>query len=104
MTLEFLGVGSAFAKDHFQNNLLINGNILIDCGASVGHSLRDTGRSFEDIDHIFNPDYTTKEKGLGLGLPIAHEIISAHGGVLRAHSHPGPGTTFEVLLPWERKI
>lgn len=53
MTLEFLGVGSAFAKENYQNNLLINGNILIDCGASVGRSLYDTGRSFKNIDHIF---------------------------------------------------
>ncbi len=53
MTLEFLGVGSAFAKKHYQTNLLVNGNILIDCGASAGRSLHDTGRSFKDIDHIF---------------------------------------------------
>jgi len=53
MTLEFLGVGSAFAKVNYQNNLLINGNILIDCGGSAGRSLSDTGRSFENIDHIF---------------------------------------------------
>lgn len=63
-----------------------------------------TGISPEDIDQIFNPDYTTKEKGLGLGLPIAHEIIRAHGGVLRAHSNKDAGTTFEILLLWERKI
>ena len=53
MTLEFLGVGSAFAKRHHQNNILINGNILVDCASSAGRSLHETGRSFLDIDHIF---------------------------------------------------
>lgn len=53
MTLEFLGVGSFFAKRLHQTNVLINGNILIDCGASAGRSLQETGRSFKDIDHIF---------------------------------------------------
>ena len=53
MTLEFLGVGNAFAKRHYQNNLLVNGNILIDCAASAGQSLHDTGRSFEQIESLF---------------------------------------------------
>ena len=53
MTFEFLGVGNFFAKAHHQTNVLINGNILIDCGASAGRSLMDTGRSFADVDHIF---------------------------------------------------
>lgn len=53
MTLEFLGVGGFFAKAHHQTNLLVNGSILIDCGASAGRSLDETGRSFRDVDHIF---------------------------------------------------
>jgi ribonuclease BN (tRNA processing enzyme) len=53
MTLEFLGVGSAFAKRHHQNNLLVNGNILVDCAASAGRSLHETGRSFEEIESLF---------------------------------------------------
>ena len=53
MNLEFLGVGSFFTKKHFHTNLLINGNILIDCGLTAGHSLHKWGRSFAQIDHIF---------------------------------------------------
>jgi signal transduction histidine kinase len=57
-----------------------------------------------EIDHIFDPDYTTKEKGVGLGLPLAHEIILGHGGEIHVLSRPGRGTTFEILLPVKRKF
>lgn len=57
------------------------------------------GLSREEIEQIFNPDYTTKEKGLGLGLALAHEIIQGHSGEIRVMSEPGTGTTFEILLP-----
>jgi len=60
------------------------------------------GMSTEQVERIFNPEYTTKEKGLGLGLPLAHEIVRGHGGEIRVLSHPGEGTTFEILLPVER--
>jgi hydroxyacylglutathione hydrolase len=53
LTIEFLGVGSFFAKELYQTNVLIDGSILIDCGASAGRSLKETNRSFQDIDHIF---------------------------------------------------
>jgi signal transduction histidine kinase len=56
----------------------------------------------EEVDRIFNPEYTTKEKGLGLGLPLAHEIIRGHRGEIRILSRKGEGTTFEILLPTER--
>jgi signal transduction histidine kinase len=63
--------------------------------------IADTGSGLapEEIEKIFNPDYTTKEKGLGLGLPIAHEIVRGHGGTIRVLSSPGQGTTFEIVLP-----
>jgi signal transduction histidine kinase len=56
----------------------------------------------EEVERIFNPEYTTKEKGLGLGLPLAHEIIRGHGGEIRVFSEQGSGTTFEIMLPMER--
>ncbi len=63
--------------------------------------ISDTGAglSSEEIEHIFDPDYTTKEKGLGLGLPIANEIVRGHGGMIHVSSVPNKGTTFEILLP-----
>ena len=66
---------------------------------SVRISDTGDGLSSEEIEQIFNPDYTTKEKGLGLGLPIANEIIRGHGGKVQVSSKPGKGTTFEILLP-----
>ena len=60
------------------------------------------GMTTEEVERIFNPEYTTKEKGLGLGLPLAHEIIRGHGGEIRVLSRKGSGTTFEILLPTER--
>lgn len=57
------------------------------------------GMSKEEIEMIFNPEYTTKEKGLGLGLALAHEIIRGHGGLINIVSEPEKGTTFDILLP-----
>lgn len=57
------------------------------------------GMTSEEIERIFNPEYTTKEKGLGLGLPLSHEIIRGHGGEIRVTSQKDVGTTFEILLP-----
>lgn len=63
--------------------------------------MTDTGAGLrpEDLEKIFNPEYTTKEKGLGLGLPIAHEIIRGHNGEIKVESKIGAGTTFSITLP-----
>jgi len=63
--------------------------------------ISDTGSGLApgEVEKIFDPDYTTKEKGLGLGLPIAYEIIRGHGGTIRVQSAVGKGTTFEITLP-----
>ena len=53
----------------------------------------------EQMEKIFNYYYTTKEKGVGLGLPIAHRIIEAHGGELKIESQVGDGTKVTVRLP-----
>jgi signal transduction histidine kinase len=67
-------------------------------------SIADTGcgMTAEEIERIFNPEYTTKGKGLGLGIPLASEIIRGHGGDIRVISRKDEGTTFEVVLPCER--
>jgi two-component system sensor histidine kinase HydH len=53
----------------------------------------------EDLKKIFNPFFTTKEKGSGLGLPIVKSIIEAHCGALKIHSTAGEGTTVAITLP-----
>lgn len=57
------------------------------------------GVSPEVQTHLFEPFYTTKMEGSGLGLAVSHEIVANHGGTLTVHSTPGAGATFVVMLP-----
>ncbi|MCX8090898.1 MAG: ATP-binding protein [Verrucomicrobiae bacterium] len=69
-------------------------------------SVADTGCGIpqEQLNRIFEPFYTTKKKGTGLGLMIVQRIIRAHGGRIELESHVGRGTTFRLWLPLhERK-
>jgi signal transduction histidine kinase len=50
------------------------------------------------LSRIFDPFYTTKEKGLGLGMAIAHRIIEDHKGSIDVESQVGLGTTFTIHL------
>ena len=61
----------------------------------------DTGDGIteEDLAHIFDPYFTTKQSGTGLGLTIVHKIIEAHAGEIKVESKPGGGTTVSVTLP-----
>jgi two-component system sensor kinase FixL len=61
----------------------------------------DVGPGFraEDYEKLFQPFYTTKPQGLGLGLSISRSIITAHGGNLWGTSGVGQGATFHIFLP-----
>ena len=63
----------------------------------------DTGKGIppEVEKRLFDPFFSTKETGTGLGLPIAARIVERHGGTLQYQSRPGHGTTFGVVLPRE---
>jgi signal transduction histidine kinase len=72
----------------------------------VWFSVSDNGGGIpqEQINRIFEPFYTTKKKGTGLGLMIVQRIVRAHDGRIDLESHVGRGTTFRVWLPLhERK-
>jgi signal transduction histidine kinase len=58
-----------------------------------------SGISPEDLAKVFNPFFTTKKRGTGLGLPLARRIVEEHGGSLELESRPGQGTTARVILP-----
>jgi two-component system, NtrC family, nitrogen regulation sensor histidine kinase GlnL len=61
----------------------------------------DEGEGIPDElrDRVFDPFVTTKPRGLGLGLALAHRMVEEHRGAVRVHSTPGKGTTFAVYLP-----
>ena len=63
----------------------------------------DNGRGLpkKDRDRLFEPFFSTKETGVGLGLAICQRIIHAHGGELAAKDRDGGGTVFEVILPFK---
>ena len=64
-------------------------------------SVADTGGGIppEQINRIFEPFYTTRKRGTGLGLMIVQRIVRAHGGRIELESHVGRGTTFRIWLP-----
>ncbi len=70
-------------------------------GDAVSVKVADTGGGIplEALNNIFNPFFTTKETGTGLGLPIANRIITNHGGKLLVINQPGTGVEFTALLP-----
>lgn len=70
-------------------------------GKMVVITIQDTGKGIplEQIQHIFEPLYSTKAKGIGLGLSISRDIIERHHGMLTVASEPDVGSTFTLRLP-----
>jgi len=73
---------------------------------SVALDLIDTGRGMDDNTalHMFDPFYTTKDGGSGLGLPTAQKIIEAHGGRINVQTELGRGTKFVLEFPVPKRI
>jgi signal transduction histidine kinase len=72
---------------------------------SLRLEIADTGRGIGEAEakKIFEPFYTTKEQGLGLGMPYAKKIIDQHGGTISVSSQPGKGTTISIVLAAAQK-
>jgi signal transduction histidine kinase len=60
---------------------------------------RGSGIEPKNLDNIFNPFFTTKPQGVGLGLAIVSKIVDQHGGKIAVESEPGKGSVFHVFLP-----
>jgi signal transduction histidine kinase len=69
--------------------------------AEIAVEFRDTGKGMSraTLSHAFDPFFTTKASGTGLGLSICHELVSAHGGEIRAESELERGTAVRITIP-----
>jgi signal transduction histidine kinase len=73
----------------------------VDSGDFIEIAVADTGSGIppEHLDRIFEPYFTTREGGTGLGLALTHKILEEHGGTIRVESQVGSGATFIITLP-----
>jgi len=87
------------------DNLREEREVAIFCGVrtpgEVTVEVRDTGVGIDpaQMEQLFAPFYTTKARGMGMGLSISRSIIEAHGGHLGASPNAGPGATFYFSVP-----
>ena len=70
-------------------------------GETLEVMVSDTGEGIapSDISHVFEPFFSTKSEGTGLGLALVHRVVQEHGGDIEVRSSPGLGTTFTLTLP-----
>ena len=96
-----LSIKTFFVNSADEGRLAIastNGNVLI--------IFQDTGQGItpKDLQQIFNPFFTTRDSGTGLGLPITHKVITEHHGQIDVESMKGKGTRFTIQLPIDDNI
>ena len=95
-------------------NLMLNsiqamaqgGELIVSTAASeetLRLSIADTGCGMteDQVKNVFEPFYTTKSQGLGLGMSFASKIIEMHGGAVSVESHVNRGTSISIALPVE---
>ena len=83
-----------------EGEIRVSASVSADSG-SMEITIGDTGAGIapDDLPRIFDPFFSTKKQGNGLGLAIAHAIIERHRGEISVESEPGRGATFRVRLP-----
>jgi signal transduction histidine kinase len=72
-----------------------------DASGGVRVEIRDSGPGIppEDLDRIWEPEFTTKSRGTGLGLPLVRQTIRIHNGEVHGRNHPDGGAVFVVEIP-----
>lgn len=75
-------------------------------GQFIQVEIRDSGIGIpeENLEHIFDPFFTNKDEGSGLGLSISHQIVQEHGGYITVESKLGEGTAFFINLPTGKPV
>ncbi len=74
-----------------------------DGGIEVSVIDRGSGIDPKHLENIFNPFFTTKSEGVGLGLAIVSKIVDEHDGKIVVESQPGEGSVFRVYVPLRQK-
>lgn len=93
-------------RNLIQNGLEAGEKVLIETtmlDGGINIAIKDNGKGIasEDLDKIFLPFFTKKEKGFGIGLALAQKIIMGHGGNISIESKIGEGSTFNIFLPYQ---
>ena len=94
------GIVTIEARNVVVTQGMVEHSIFLHPGRYIRIAVRDRGVGIpgEHIDKVFDPYFTTKQKGSGLGLATSYSIIKNHGGYITLESKPGAGTTFFIYL------
>jgi two-component system sensor histidine kinase PilS (NtrC family) len=81
--------------------LRVGAHSLPERGGRLQLSISDTGQGIADADlpHIFEPFFSTKPEGSGIGLALVYRVVEEHGGSIEVRSRVGEGTTFTLTMP-----
>ena len=93
-------------SDVYDRPRRLRARVELDGSSSLAVRITDTGTGIDPAHllRIFEPWFTTKTDGLGLGLSICHSIIKSHGGMLCATPHPPHGSVFSFTLPVTKRV
>ncbi|MCH8046552.1 MAG: AAA family ATPase [Planctomycetes bacterium] len=84
-----------------RRKVIVSSRILSDDYAEVAVSDAGKGLAEDELEQVFQAYFSTKQEGMGMGLPISRSLVEAHGGRLWAKSNAGPGVTFGFTIPLE---
>ena len=93
------GIDAMLNMDHFDDGISVSASRFEDDQVKIAVTDHGSGLTEEAEQNIFQPFFTTKSSGLGLGLAICRSIIESHGGILSCTRNPSGGTTFSFTLP-----